>query len=435
MKYWMKGLFGAFVFCHSFVASAKVLDIQHWTTQKGTPVYFVQTKEVPLLVVQIGFDGGSARDEALPGLSVLVNTLLNDGNAGLSEIQIAEGFDEVGAEYAHWVNRDMTLFQLETLTEKAKLDKALQYFTKIFQPDFPENALVREKKLQKIMISQKEESPESVASKALWMAVYGNHPYAHPVLGTATSVEKIQGQDVRHFYHQYYVASNAVISMAGAVDLVTAKAIAEQITQFIPIGTKPAPLPEALPLSQPVLKNIPYPSSQTVIRLGQVGIKYQDPDYFPLILGNYTLGGGMLVSRLSNEVRQKRGFTYNIQSGFEPLMATGPFSVFFATRTEKAPEALQVTQQTLKKFINEGPSSQELTNAKRFIKGNFPLRFETNVDIATMLIIMEFYGLPLDRLDTYLNKMNAVTAPQIKAAFQKHVHPDNMVTITVGKNE
>lgn len=421
----------------SFLAQAtsskKVLDIQHWTTQKGIPVSFVQTKEIPMLVVQIGFDAGSARDGALPGIAMLVDTMLNDGNAGLTETQMAEGFEGVGADYAHWTNQDMTVFQLKTVTEKDKLDRALNYFTKIFQPDFPAKAFAREKAQQKIIISRQDESPETVAKKAFFAAIYPNHPYGHPILGTEASVKKIQLQNLKSFYRQYYVAPNAMISIAGAVDLEAAKTIAEAITQYIPMGKKATPLPQAPEITQAFQKNIPYPSTQTIACLGQSGITYHDPDYFPLILGNYTLGGDTLISQLGNEIRQKRGLTYGINSTFEPLAATGPFGIFFATRTEKAPEALKVTQETLKQFLKNGPSAKELTAAKRFMRGNFPLRFATNADIANILFIIEFYGLPLDRLDTYLDKMNAVTAEQIKNAFQKHIHPEKMVTITVGK--
>ncbi len=417
------------------VVPHKVLDIQLWNTSKGTPVYFVQTKEVPILVAQIGFDAGSARDaSSLEGTAALTNTLLNDGNAGLTETQMAEGFDEIGADYSHWVSRDVSIFQLKTITEKDKLDKALNYFTKIFQPDFPENAFLREKKQQKIMISRQEESPDVVANKALWASIYANHPYGHPILGTEDSVDKIQLQNIKDFYHQYYVASNAVISIAGAIDLATAKMIAEKISESLPVGTKAAPLPQPVELLQAVQKDIPYESTQTIVFLGQLGIDYHDPDYFPLILGNYSLGGGTLVSQLSNEVRQKRGLTYGISSGFQPLEVKGPFVISFGTRTEKSAEALQVTQETLKRFLKNGPTPQELAAAKRFMKGNFPLRFETNTDIASILFIMGFYALPLDRLDTYLDHMNAVTAPQIKAAFQKHIQPEKMVTVIVGKN-
>lgn len=432
-------IIGALLLSISFVAQAaekpnKVLDIQHWTTKKGIPVYFVQTKQVPMLVVQVAFDAGSARDGVLPGTAILLNNMFDQGNAGLTATQMAEGFDNIGAEYAHWVSRDMSVVQLKTVTENKPFHSALNYFTKIFQPDFPKEAFDREKSLQKIAITQQEESPNVVNQKALLQAIYPQHPYGNPVLGLEDSIEKMQLSDMKNFYQTYYVAPNAVISMAGAINLKTAKQIAEQITQFIPEGKKAEPLPEAPFTEKAVRTNISYDSSQTVISVGQVGITYGDPDYFPLMVGNYTLGGGTLVSQLSNEIREKRGLTYGVQSYFAPMMARGPFIITLATRTEKADEALRLTQTVLKNFVQKGPSPSELRAAKRFIKGNFPLRFETNSDIADALISIGFYQLPLDRLDTYLSHIDTVTTGQIQKAFQKHIRPGQMVVVTVGKS-
>ncbi len=425
----------------------KVLDIQHWKTKTGTPVYFVQTQHTPVLVLQIAFDGGSARDGDLPGTSALVNALMNEGNAGLTATQLAEGFENIGAQYDHWVDRDMTGFQLKTMTygnadkvivtdqdkNKAKFNAALDNFTKVFQPDFPLAAFEREKKQQKIAISRANESPDIVAQKALLKAIYLNHPYGNTILGTEKSVEKIQLDNIKSFYNQYYTAPNAIISMSGDIDRKTAEQIAEQITQTLPEGKKAEPLPEATEENQAIQENIKYPSSQTIIRLGQVGISHQDPDYFALMLGNYSLGGGTLVSRLSDEIREKRGLTYGITSSFSPMVAKGPFVIGLATRTEKSKEALEVTQKTLKQFLIEGSSATELTAAKRFIKGNFPLRFETNSGIASALLTIGFNHLPVDYLDTYLAHIDAVTTAQIKAAFDKHIHPESMVTVMVGK--
>lgn len=422
------------LFAQAGLGQHKVLDIQHWTTSKGTPVYFVQTKQVPMLVVQVAFDAGSARDDMLSGTAILVSAMLNQGNAGLTATQMAEGFDNIGAEYAHWTDRDMAVFQLKTVTDDAKLNTALNYFTKIFQPDFPQTAFEREKKLQNVAIMQQEESPDIVNQRALLKAIYPHHPYGNPILGVQDSVEKIQLSDVKKFYEKYHTASNATISMAGAIDLKTAKKMAEQMTQFIPMGKKAEPLPEASLTSQAVRKNISYDSSQTVIGIGQVGITYHDPDYFPLMVGNYILGGGTLVSRLSDEIREKRGLTYGVQSYFSPMEAQGPFIISLATRTEKANEALQIAQGVLTQWVKKGPTASELVAAKRFIRGNFPLRFETNADIAKALLIMGFYQLPLDRLDNYSSQVDAVTREQIKAAFQKHIQPEKMVIVTVGKS-
>jgi zinc protease len=429
MKYYVRLIL--LFFC--FSAHAKILDIQHWKTSKGTPVYFVQTQHVPVLVIEVAFDAGSARDEQLPGIAALVNALMNEGNAGLSATELAEGFETIGAQYNHTLDRDKSLFMLRTMTEQKKLDSSLSFFTKIFQPDFPTSAFKREKKQQEIAIKQMNESPNAVAQKALLKAIYPHHPYGHPILGTTASVEKIQLSDINTFHKKYYNTQNAMITLSGAIDLKTAKALAEQITQVIPEGKGATTLPEAMYTDKTVRENIAYPSAQTIILLGQVGINHHSPDYFPLNVGNYSLGGGMLVSRLSDEIREKRGLAYNVTSGFNPLQANGPFVISLATRTEKAAEALKVTEATINKFLSKGLTKTELIAAKRFIKGNFPMRFETNADIASVLLTIGQNHLPLDYLDTYLAQVDAVTVAQIKTAFDKHIHPNKIITVGQSK--
>lgn len=410
-----------------------MLNIQHWKTSKGTPVYFVQTKQVPMLVIQIAFDAGSARDGDLSGTATLLNQLLNQGNAGLSATQMAKGFEQVGAQYGHQVSQDMAVVQLKTLSDTAHLNIATDYFADVFRPDFTTKIFHREKNRQMAAIAQSQESPDIIAQQALLAAIYPNHSYGKPILGLKETVEKIQLADLQRFYQQYYVAHNAVISMAGAIDMQTAKNIAEKIIHNLSAGAKPAALPmvKAKDIAGSE-QHIAYPATQTSIRLGQVGISRQDPDYFALLVGNYTLGGGMLISRLSQDIREKHGLAYSVNSYFEPMSANGPFVIALATRTEKADEALQRTQHVLQQFLSEGPTAAELTAAKQFIQGNFPLRFETNVAIADMLLIMAFYQLPLNYLDTYLAHIRAVTTTQIQQAFQRHIQENYVQIITVG---
>ena len=424
----------ALLFLNSEIAcaAAKTLNIQHWKTSKGTNVYFVQTPLLPIISIAVGFDAGSARDGNHPGLAVLTNTLLNQGNTGLNVTQMAEGFESIGADYSHSVDQDMAVVKLKTLTDKTKLDRALNYFTKIFQPDFNQAVFEREKQLQQQAILQNQESPDAVAQENFLAAIYPNHPYGKPLLGTAESVKHITPAEVSRFYKTYYTARNAVIAMAGAVDTETAKKIAERLTAPLPEGNPIPALPEAK-ASKAAEKHIPYTAAQTAIRLGQVGISRHDPDYFSLQTGNYTLGGGMLVSRLGDEVREKRGLSYHVYSYFDPMTAKGPFVIMLATRKQQAKEALQVTQKTLEQFLSQGPTSEELASAKKFIIGNFPLRFESNEAITSALLNLGFYHLPLDYFDTYRDKINAVTTEQIKQAFNKHIKGNQLVVVTVGE--
>ena len=180
------------------------------------------------------------------------------------------------------------------------------------------------------------------------------------------------------------------------------------------------------------MERISYPSAQTHILVGQPGISRVDPDYFPLVLGNHVLGGSGLVSRMADEVREKRGLAYSAYSYFAPMHVAGPFTAGLQTRNEKADAALKVLQDTLRDFIAKGPTAAELSAAKKNITGGFALNLDSNAKIVDNLASIGFYKLPLDYLDTYNQHIEAVTADQIRAAFQRRIHPQDMVTIMVG---
>lgn len=422
------------LFALSSQVTANQFESKHWQTSNGTRIVYFKAMEVPMVNVSIAFAAGSAFDGKNYGLSSLTSNLINQGNAGLDATQIAERLADTGAQFNEESNRDMILLNLKTLTEPQSLEPALGLFEKIIaKADFPEDAFNREKKQQLLSIAQVDESPTDLASQVFFAKLYGDHPYAHPIEGTKESVTAIQRKQVVEFYKKYFTGANAVLVITGAVDEAKAHQIAEQLTHNLPKGSAAAPIPRAAQLTKDLNITIDYPSSQTVLRLGQIGIDHHNPDYFPLILGNYILGGGALVSRLSEEVREKRGLTYGVSSQFIPMPGDGPFLISLSTQNKQAQTALKITQETLARFIKEGPDETELTAAKQYLTGSFPLSLASNGSIANMLLRIAFYHLPDDYLDQYLIKINAISREQIKEAFQRQVNPEKMLLISVGK--
>jgi zinc protease len=235
------------------------------------------------------------------------------------------------------------------------------------------------------------------------------------------------------FYKRYYVGKNATLVMVGAIDSKQAHQLAQQLTADLVKGEHAKAIPQAGKLDRAATINIPFPSSQTIVRMGQIGIDHHHPDYFPLMVGNYILGGGSLVSRLSIEVREKRGLTYGVDSQFMPMPGEGPFIIGLSTRNNQAGNALNVMVNTLNLFINDGPDEQEIKAAKSYLTGSFPLSLSGNRTIASLLLRMAFYHLPDDYLDTYAARINAVTADEIKQAFRQQINPDKMLLVTVGE--
>ncbi|MCP0914589.1 MULTISPECIES: M16 family metallopeptidase [Legionella] len=414
--------------------AAKSFQTEQWLTANGARVIFYQAMEVPMLEISVAFAAGSAYDGKYPGLSALTTRMLNQGNAGLNATVIAEKLADTGAQYSSEGNRDMIELSLKTLITPKALKESLDIFSLIInKPDFPEQAFSREKNQQLMAIAQAKESPDEIANLTFFKALYQNHPYAHPINGYEDSVKTLNVMNTRNFYRQFFVGKNAVIVLAGAIDTNTAHQIAEQLVGQLPVGQEAPQIPKAKPLSKEHNIEIQFPSSQTVLRLGQIGINHNDKNYFPLLVGNYTLGGGSLVSRLALEVREKRGLTYGVYSQFIPMPGLGPFIISLATQNKQTLNAVELTREILSSFRNSGPSEAELLAAKQYLAGSFPLALASNRSIADMLLKIAFYRLPNDYLDTYVSRVNAVTAAEIQQAFQELIKPEQLVQVTVGK--
>lgn len=413
---------------------AKPFTTQQWTTKNGVRVVFYQAMEVPMLDMSIAFAAGSAYDKQFYGLSALSAQMLNEGSSGLSATTVAEHLADTGAQFDISNNRDMAVFSLRTLSSIEPFTKATDIFAQIINhPDFPNDALERDKKQMLMAIDQIDESPDEVANLNFFQTLYAHHPYGHPTNGTQSTVTQLTKQQVIDFYKQYYVASNAVLVMVGAISSETAHQLADKITRELPQGVPAAAIPKALPLAHSEQINIPFPSSQTIVRMGQLGIDHHNPNYFPLMVGNYILGGGALVSQLAIEVREKRGLTYGVSSQFGPMSGKGPFIISLSTKSSQTKEALKITDEVLRHFVSEGPTKDELNAAKSYLTGSFPVSLSGNKTIADLLLRIEFYHLPKDYLDTYVDRIKSVTSEEIKRAFQAQVNPDKLLLITVGK--
>ncbi len=422
------------LFIISLNANANTFKTEEWQTANGARVIFYQAIEVPMLDISLAFAAGSAYDGKKFGLSSLTTNMINQGSFAMDATQIAEKLADVGAQFSAESSRDMAVLTLKTLTEAEAMKTAVATFASIInKPDFPEEAFNREKHQQLLGIAQTQDSPENVANQILFKQLYSDHPYAHPVNGKKETVNALTTTDLRQFYKLYFVGSNAVLVMVGAIDSKKAHQIAEQLTSGLARGQPAATIAKAPPLKAGNKIAVDFPSSQTVLRIGQIGIDHHDPDYFPLTVGNYILGGGALVSILAKEVREKRGLTYGVTSQFMPMPGNGPFLISLSTQNKTANSALEITEETLKNFLKNGPGEAEVKAAKQYLTGSFPLSLASNSSIANILLRISFYNLPNDYVDKYTRAINKVTAKDIKNAFLKQIHPEKMLIIAVGK--
>jgi zinc protease len=408
--------------------------IQHWQLKNGARVYFVESHTLPMVQVTAAFDAGSARDPQNKfGLALMTNHLLKEGAAGMNTDEIARGMEDVGAELNSDVHRDMATIGIRTLSDKDKLDASTTLLSQLIaQPAFPVSSLDRERSRLMVVLQSKKQSPGAIASDMFFKLTYGDHPYAHPLQGNAKSIAGIAQKDLIDFHKRYYVGRNAVLAIMGDLDKSQARALSQKILGELPAGQAAPKLPAIEPARKGITEEEQFDSEQSHILVGQVGMRRKDPDYFKLYLGNYILGGGGLVSRLSEVVREKNGLAYSVYSYFWPMQQNGPFIMGLQTANKHRQRALKLIDQVLRDFIKNGPTREELAAAKSHIEGGFALRIDTSRKITDYLAVIGFYRLPLNYLDEFPKKIEAISARQIQRAFERRIHPKDMITVVVG---
>jgi len=413
-------------------------SIETWTTPAGARVYFVENHELPIIDVSVDFPAGSSYDKReQSGAAALTQYMLRFGADGLTEDQIANRIADVGAQLAGRFDLDRAGMGVRTLSSAAEREATIEVLAKVLQsPSFPRAAVEREKIRVVAGLKEADTKPETIAAKTFYAAVYGVHPYAMPASGTPETVSAVTREDLLQFYRAHYNAHRAVVAIMGDVTREGADAIARRLTDGLPNApAEGAPLPDVTPLTQASEKRVTHPATQSHILMGAPGMRRDDPEYFPLLVGNYVLGGGGFVSRFTEEVRSKRGLAYSVYSAFNPLRFEGPFQIGLQTKKEQSGEALDVVRATLKDFIASGPTNQELRAAKQNIVGSFPLRLDSNKKIHDYLALIGFYNLPLDYLNEFPKNVQRVTVEDVRRAFGKRVNPNALATVVVGAPE
>ena len=410
--------------------------IQHWTTPSGTPVYFVPSRDLPMLDVRIDFAAGSAYDPAAKsGLASLTHALLDLGAGPDDETAIAKKFADIGAQLGGSVDADRASLTLRTLSDGDKMPVAMALLRQILAaPHFDNKVLERERARTIAELEDALTRPDTQANRAFWKTLYEGHPYGNQT--DTNSLKTLTRDDLVNFFRQRYTRSHAVITLVGDLDRPHAEKMAERLSAALAGDVGPAVETIGAVKTHPgKTVRIAHPASQAHILMGLPAIPRGHPDFFPLMVGNYTLGGGGFVSRLMHEVREKRGYAYSVYSYFAPMREAGPFQISLQTKKDQAEDALKLSQQILAKFIAEGPTDKELVAAKANLVGSFPLRLDSNKKLIDNIAVIGFYGLPLDWLDQYQAKMVKVTSAEIRQAFARHITAEQLNTIIVGGKE
>ena len=449
----------------SQAAHAEQQRIQQFTTAQGIPVWFVQANNIPMVDLAIDIDAGSRWDpQGLEGLSSLTTDIASRAvteigdRPALNEEALGKAMARLAIQRSESTTSDRVTLKFRFLSDPSVVAPAsLLIAQQLARPAFETSTFERERDRSLASLKDQLTQPQSLATRALWHSIYRGHPYGRNP--TIASLRAIHAQDLRGFYERFWLPQRMTVSMVGDLSLDQARSLLDQI--FNPLATAVAQRESTTPASattSPSVKastrsraeprwpralpavpwtegrrlNINHPASQAHIWLGlPLMARGEHADYFPMLVANHILGGGGFTSRLTHEVREKRGLSYSVFSAFQPQAQTGPFFVGLQTSRDNAEQALVIVRQTLIDFIENGPTREELEAAKKNLAGGFALRLDTNRKLLDNLSQMAFYKLSPDYLDNWTKSIQSVTVAQIKDVLHRRLRMDRLNTVVV----
>ncbi len=418
-----------------------ILPIEKLDSYKGAQAYLVQTKALPMVDIEVSIDAGDRYDPSgKSGVADMVAALMNYGARGekgfLTEAQIADEIADLGANIGLSVGGERAILRIRSLSRKDLRDRAVQLAAAMLSaPTYDPKIVEREKQRTITSLREAETKPEFVLERRFKKSVYGNYPLADSP--SVQSVGSVNANDLKQFHKQFYRGDRMIVSIVGDVDRTQAAEIVQNLLKQIPeSGQAIAKLPDLRrspiePLAQREIQ-IPFDTQQAHIAMGMTAVARNNPDYFPLLVGNYILGGGGFVSRLMSEVREKRGLAYSVFSYFAPGKDNGIFQAGLQTKSDQAALALDVMSTTIAQFIADGPTSSELEAAKSNLINGYPLRIDNNRKLLDNVSSIAWNDLPLDTMDIWTKQVEAVTLEQVKASFQKYLAMDRMKIVVLG---
>ncbi|HEY6631867.1 MAG TPA: pitrilysin family protein [Rhizobiaceae bacterium] len=409
-------------------ASAEVA-IQEVTSDKGITAWLVEDYSVPIVTVRFSFKGGTAQDpEGKEGLAKLMSALLDEGAGELDADAFQTKLDDAGGEMRFGASRDTVFGSMRVLADQQ--DEAFDLLKlAIEQPRFDAAPTdrIRSQMVSSIVANQRD--PET-AAKAKWAtALYGDHPYAKPDEGTETSLAAITADDLRAFHKDMFARDNLDVAIVGAIDAETAKRELDRVFGGLPEKSDLKPVAKVDPkLGQEV--RVDYDLPQTKLQLAYPGVPRDAPDFFAAYLMNHILGGGTFTSRLFDEVREKRGLAYGVDSSLMTHEYSSGLVISTATRSDRAAETLAVIRDTVRRMAEEGPTEAELAAAKKYIIGSYALNnLDSSSAIAATLLSLQEEELGIDYIDRRTALVEAVTLDQVKAAAKKLLSADPAVLV------
>jgi zinc protease len=421
----------ALAFMAAVIAPAHAADIKNIDLGRHAEVWFAEDHTVPIVAFNISMPAGSAYDPAgKAGLAAFAAAMIDEGAGGMDSWAFHEALANKAIRFSAGVERDYMVISIATLSENAPEALRLLQLA-LTRPRFDAEAVTRVRAQIIQSLQQSEAEPPRVASKAFMREFFGGHAYAHPTTGEIGTISHITAEDMRAFVHSHWVKTGIKIAVTG--DITQAQATKLLAAAFTPVSGATAPaLPEVGRLGAPGVHAIAMPVPQPTAIFGLPGIMRADPDFIPGYVANYILGGGGFSSRLTQEVRVKRGLTYGISTSLNSYRKASVWLGQVATRANAIRQTVQVVRDTMADFAASGPTQQELDDAKTYLTGSFPLAFASNGGTAAQLGAFQRQNLDIGYVARRNAMIQAVTLDQVKRVAKRLFDPARLTVVIAG---
>lgn len=416
-------------------APARAIDIERVTSPGGIEAWLVQDHSNPIIAMEFLFDGGVALDPAgKEGLAEMAAALLDEGAGELDSQAFQQRLEDLSIGLSFRAQFDSFGGGLKTLTENR--DTAFELLRlALTAPRFDAEAVDRIRSQILTILARNEKNPGRVAGRAWWSAAFPGHPYGRPQDGTPETVKAITAADLKRFVAQRFGRDNLILAVVGDIAPDQLKPLLDKTFGGLPAKAAPVEVADTGPKDTGSVTVIRRPVPQSIVIFGQRGIKRDDPDWYAAHVMNYVLGGGGFISRLTTEVREKRGLAYSISSWLNPLDHAAVISGSVGTQNARVGESIEIIRAEWKRMRDMGISEAELADAKTFLTGSFPLRLDSTDSIASVLVAVRRHNLGID----YLNKRNgfidAVTVADVQRVAKRLLDPEKLTFVVVGQPE
>ena len=430
----LKYIAAALVACFLALPAWAGIKIEEVTSPSGIRAWLVEDHSIPFSALELRFRGGTSLDApGKRGAVYLMTGLLEEGSGDLRAQDYARALESLAAEFSYDADKDSVSISARFLTENREEAMALLRQT-LFEPRFDQDALDRVRAQVLAGLRSDAKNPNNIAGEAFSRMAFGDHPYGSDGKGTVETVSALSRQDVFNAYEAVFARDRLYVSAVGDISAEELGTLLDDLLGTLPAEGAPIPGPAEVTIEGGITV-VDFDTPQSVALFGQKGIKREDPDFFTAYVMNQILGGGSFESRLMTEVREKRGLTYGIYSYLVPRDLAAVYMGSVASANGKMAEAVEVIRNEWRRMAEEGVTEKELKDAQTYLTGAYPLRFDGNSRIASILAGMQMDNLPISYVETRNDRINAVTLDDVNSFAAEFMDPDGLRFVIAGRPE